>query len=420
MLTMRCLPLIVKKLVSFRVHNINFLKGVAFMQTSKLLPHDTVMLLQPQLVKQFGRAGALLLSQLHYWLNKKNSLGCNHQGNRWIYNTAEEWAEQLQLSARYVRQLFAKMADLGIVKIEKLHKIKSVRTNYYSIDYDQLHKFVGTEDSFANLSAEIITGPLGKNNLIYNDTKITNKDTNKSEDFEKNSKMIGQGGSKTKQVKQVKNLNLKNEKKLDALQEFATTCLAIEKNKRADEANPSMPKTTTAQDMLKVWNDIFAAKSEAKLTKELAPLLVSAFKNKFESNLKNWQNYCDQLKSSSYLMGGSFNLTLGWALRFATIDRIRAGELGVKISPRDTSTGQGAVIDEAQIIQMIKALPDSAISKALRHKISKAIGYAAYYSWFHAAKFCEEGGEIRMVAPNAFVEQYWETNFDWVLGGVEQ
>ena len=69
---------------------------------------------------------------------------------------------------------------------------------------------------------------------------------------------------------------------------------------------------------------------------------------------------------------------------------------------------------------MIEALPDSATAKALRHKIAKAIGSASYHSWFHPAKFCEQNGDIRLVAPNAFVEQYWETHFNWVMRGVRQ
>jgi hypothetical protein len=395
------------------------------MQTFKLVGNDSVLLSQPILIKQFGRSGAQLLSQLHYWLTKNDCLGYNHQGKRWVYNTAEEWGEQLQISARHVRRLISGFVDLGIIKVEKLHKLKSVRTNYYSIDYDQLNNSIGAIENKSNSfnqPQDKMSESLGQNDLIYIQ-KLPNKDFNKSDKFSKNLEVVGQGGienslsqgfCETEQVKQVKNLNLKNEKRLDALQETPTTCSAIEKNK-ADETNLLLPKTATAQDMLKVWNDSFAGKAETKLNKELAPLLVSAFKNKFAGNIANWQYYCDQLKSSSYLMADEFKLTIIWALKFSTIERIRAGELGVKLK---TIEGQGgnsdAPFDDHQINQMIEALEESNQAKQLRHKITKAIGCAAYYSWFHSSKFCEEGGELRMVAPNPFVEMYWETHFDWV------
>ena len=41
------------------------------MQTFKLLPHDSVMLIQPELIEHFGRAGAQFLNQLHYWLEQQ-------------------------------------------------------------------------------------------------------------------------------------------------------------------------------------------------------------------------------------------------------------------------------------------------------------------------------------------------------------
>jgi hypothetical protein len=110
-------------------------------------------------------------------------------------------------------------------------------------------------------------------------------------------------------------------------------------------------------------------------------------------------------------MSESFELNIDWALKFATIERIRAGGLGVKIT-RDER--EGCMVSTAQVEQMIEALADTALAKVVRHKIAKSIGAAAYYSWFHQAKFHEIDGDIRLEASNAFVEQYWETNFPWV------
>lgn len=393
------------------------------MQTFKLVGNDSVLLSQPVLIEHFGRTGAQLLSQLHYWLSKKQDLGSMHNGVRWIYNSAKSWAAQICISERQIERILSRLQTIGVIQTKQLSRNKFDRTNHFTINYAVLEAYIGSDpmEAAGNPIPTKCRSRHRKNDGVYIQ-KLPNKDFNKSDKFSKNLEVVGQGANQeskikkpiSEQVKQVTYLNLKNEKRLDALQETPTICSAIEKNK-ADETNLLLPKTATAQDMLKVWNDSFTSKAETKLNKELAPLLVSAFKNKFESNLKNWQHYCDQLKSSEYLMGEAFKLTLGWALKFVTIDRIGAGELGVKVSPRDISTGQGAVIDKTQIFQIIEALEESDQAKELRHKITKAIGCAAYYSWFHQAKFCEEGGNIRMIAPNSFVEQYWETNFDWIV-----
>ena len=393
------------------------------MQTFKLLSNDSVLLSQPKLIEKFGRTGAQLLSQLHYWLSKKQELGSIHNGVRWIYNSAKSWAAQICISERQIERILSRLQTLGVIQTKQLSRNKFDRTNHFTINYTVLERYIGSDtlEPPENPIPTKCRSRNRKNDGMYIQ-KLPNKDFNKSDKFSKNLEVAWQCVNQeseiknqvSEQVKQVKILNLKNQKRLDALQEIPTTCLTIEKNK-ADETNLLLPKTATAQDMLKVWNDRFAGKAESKLNKELAPLLVSAFKNKFESNLKNWQHYCDQLKSSEYLMGEAFKLTLGWALKFGTIDRIRAGELGVKLKTVEGQGGNSDVpFDDHEINQMIESLGESNQAKELRHKITRAIGCAAYYSWFHSAKFCEEGGGIRMEAPNPFVEMYWETHFDWV------
>ncbi len=388
------------------------------MQTSNTFGNNHVLTCKTSLIDSLGRVEAHLISQILYWI-KNPKCGHQYDGVNWVYNTATEWARQIRFSESSVRRAISKLRKAGIIITKQLSRDRRDRTNYFSINYSALETLINTQ-SDQDLDLSKLAGASCQNERMYNDTKITNKDINKSEGFEKYFKVTGQGGSETEQVKQVKNLNLKNEKKLDALQESATTCLAIEKNK-ANETNPSMAKTSTSQDMLKVWNDSFSGKAETKLNKELAPLLVAAFKTKFASSVENWKTYCNQIKSSSYLMSDPFKLTIAWALKFATIDRITSGDLGVKLN----TIGQGGdknpvPYNEIQISQMIDSLVESTNAKALRHKIAKAIGSALYHSWFHPAKFCEQNGEISLVAPNAFVEEYWETHFNWVLKGVRQ
>lgn len=380
------------------------------MQTFKLLSNDSVLLSQPVLIKQFGRAGAHFLSQLHYWLSKHDFPACHHQGQKWIYNTAEEWAEQLQLSARHVRRLISEFVDLGIIKVAKLHKIKSVRTNYYSIDYDQLNSSI--DQNAYDPTLDKMSGSLGQNVLISMQ-KLSNKDFNKSEPLSNfdglEEKVSSSSYAKTSVDKQVYDLNLKNKKKL-------LTNLQTQRSESVSQTigtRNSVEKTFTAQDMLKLWNGIFPEKAKTKLTKDLAPLLVAAFKQKFAKDLKSWEEYCYQIKSSSYLMGNSFKLNIAWALKFTTIERIRAGELGAN------RVVQGGIQEEPhreqQIEQMIEDLDESPTAKTLRYKIIQAIGHKAYYSWFHQAKFAEEKEGIRLIAPNAFVAQYWDTHFDWLI-----
>jgi len=398
------------------------------MQTCKLLSNDTVLLSQPKLIEEFGRAGAHFLSQLHYWLQHSENLGVVENGVRWIYNSAKDWADQLRLNDKHVQRIVSKLKNIGVIQVRQLSPNRYNRTNYYSINYEVLEQLFELD---APRTAEtFITAKCGNapsQNAAMNIQRLPYKDFNKSEETS--------AYAKASADKQVKDLNLKIKKTetefesnelnsrptapvVTVQQEGPALVVEITQEPQTEGTlTCSKPKTFSAQDMLKIWNASFVGKAEAqtKLTKVLVPLLVAAFKTKFASDLANWQNYCEQLRSSEYLMRDSFKLTIGWALKFATIDRIRAGDLGVKISEAGgCNKTQSSLNSDQQIIQMIDDLAESNTAKALRLKIAQAIGTAAYFSWFHQAKVCDESKALRLVAPNAFVEQYWETHFCWV------
>lgn len=386
------------------------------MQTCKLLRDDTVLLSQPKLIEEFGRAGAQFLSQLHYWLEKSNC-GQQHHGQKWIYNTEASWADQLKLSVRQFRRHVASLTNKGIIFVQKLNPHKSNRTNYFSINYELLNSLLENTENVDFVHEDIMALPSGQNDPFYNDTKTTNKDFNKSDVGKAKPQEIS-CVSQNSQVAQVSDLNIKTQEKLAIKTEVldqVNLAIAAIKLEEIQQENPPV-KTSTAQDMLKIWNENFANKAKTKLSKSLAPLLVAAFKTMFDSDLKNWLKYCEQIRSSSYLMAESFNLNISWALKFAIIERIRAGELGVQmLGFQNQESEDGNVLEQAQIKQMIASLPESSKTKNLRYKIAQVIGYPEYFSWFHQAEFVEQvNGEIKIVAPNAFFENIWEQRYSWV------
>ncbi len=382
------------------------------MQTSRLLEQDVVLLAQPSLIELFGRAGAQFLNQLHYWLENP-SCGENHQGKKWIYNTESAWAEQLKLSTRQFRRYVSSLAQKGIISVAKLHSHKSNRTNYFSINYELLEKLIPVSSCSAKFSQsggfvheDILSAPSGQNGPFYIETKTTNKDFNKSEAESK--KLTGQGTiSEAEQVKQV-DLVKKSISKIEKSR-AGEDGVSLE-----DYSKKQHPKTSTAQDMLKVWNNILGEKAHAEMSKDLAPQLVSAFSTKFEKDLHQWKYYCELIRTSDYLMKKEFKFSIFWALKFSTIDRLGAGELGVKLEkPQEEST----IITEAQVEEKISNLEDSEFVKTLRRKIAEKIGILEYISWFHHAEFLEKDGTIQLIAPNSFVEKTWETRFSWVNKG---
>lgn len=390
------------------------------MQTYKLLSNDSVLLSQPKLIEEFGRAGAHFISQLHYWLTKDTKIGSLHSGVRWIYNSAKDWSQQISISERQMERIISKLLTIGVVQSKRLSKNKFDRTNHYTINYDALNCLIASTTPLE--TAENSRPTLRRNRNRQNDVisiqKLPNKDFNKSESvqsFRGGGEGEGIDSDQVTQVKQVSDLNLKNAESPQIYLE-KTPQNPKQNNEFVNIKTITVAKNSTVQEMLKIWNENFQDKAKTKLTKDLAPLLVAAFKQKFANSLKGWGEYCQQIKSSPYLMGDAFNLNISWALKFFTIERIRAGELGVK-SPEmivEREPNLDKIHSEQQVEQMIETLDESQSAKALRQKIMQAIGHQAYFSWFHQAEFCEKDGAIRLIAPNKFVAQYWETHFEWI------
>lgn len=389
----------------------------------KIIEGDGVLLSQPLLIEQFGRAGAQFLSQLHYWLNHNQKLGTMSNGAKWIYNSAKDWADQLCMSSRTIQRLISSLNNSGVLEIKKLSTNKHNRTNHYTINYEVLENLINNKSKVLEASEKLIAtkcrNASRQSDVMYIQ-RLPNKEINKSE--EKSSKIITNKAlskNSLKQVKELKNINEKNRewckesvsRKIDLTETNKIKNDIDSKQTSKTDVKEDSPKTNTAQAMLKAWNDTFSFSE--KMSRELAPLLVSAYNSKFSKNIEHWQHYLLSIKSSAYLTSEKFNLSIFWALKFSSVDRIRAGEFGVKNELIEQVRVEKTLEEVKLEINHIVNEPKKAIQ--LRYKILDAIGVNEYLAWFHRAKFLENtAGEIYLEACNAFAESIWEQRYSWV------
>lgn len=106
---------------------------------NKLLPDERSISFQPQLAVALGGADeALVLWQLHYWLNHSEN---EHDGYVWVYNSYSDWQENfLWLSEDAIRRIMRKLKDAGLVITANYNKSGFDRTIWYRIDYDKLEE----------------------------------------------------------------------------------------------------------------------------------------------------------------------------------------------------------------------------------------------------------------------------------------
>ncbi|AGV99376.1 phage replication protein [Bacillus thuringiensis serovar morrisoni str. 4AA1] len=111
------------------------MEGATTMQTNLLSSTDT-MIFKPALAKQIGLNEAIVLQQIHYWLEKSNH---NYDGRVWVYNTAEKWNDQFSWwSLSTMKRMFNKLEKEGYLLTGNYNKKGFDRTKWYSIDYERL------------------------------------------------------------------------------------------------------------------------------------------------------------------------------------------------------------------------------------------------------------------------------------------
>nr|HAM4953503.1 transcriptional regulator [Escherichia coli] len=102
---------------------------------SLLMPSRPIVI-NPDLAYSIGLNEAIALQQVNYWL-KETTSGLERDGERWIYNTNEQWLEQFPFwSESTLKRTFTRLKTLGVLKIEQLNKSQRDMTNYYTINYE--------------------------------------------------------------------------------------------------------------------------------------------------------------------------------------------------------------------------------------------------------------------------------------------
>lgn len=119
------------------------------MKNILLTNQEYPLIASPQLAKELGTAAATFLQKLHFLISEtrkyKQKMNLTvHQNRKWWFHTFEEWQSTLGLfSVSTIKRAVAKLKELGLIEINKLSKIKSMRVNYYTINYKKLKALFG-------------------------------------------------------------------------------------------------------------------------------------------------------------------------------------------------------------------------------------------------------------------------------------
>jgi hypothetical protein len=367
---------------------------------TKALTTDSVLIIQPCISRALGKSTAIFLQQVHYWLHANDGVGRVIHGTKWIHNSLEQWQKNISiLSVSTIKRSIQKLRSLNILMVDHFGYKKSDRTNWYSINYKQLLKFI-----------QSLSDQQGRRKL-KNDHTLPSDQEGKDEDFSNNNQLkMNQSLGHFEPMYNTKITNKENtnksEKKIDNLNE---------EEKQTDEVK----KNYLAHQLLNVWNEEVGSKLKmSQMTKERARYLVAAYKTKFQSCMDQWRFFCRKITSSDFLMGrikSSFQITIDWALKFHTIQRILEGSLGVQFKGEPLNK---IICSQEQVLGDIKQTQEDDWIKDFRQRIVQILGHATYYSWFRQIKFSKNDGVIMMDTPSKFIADYVQSNLLPSIQGV--
>jgi len=102
-------------------------------------------LINTKLACVIGLNEAIVLQQLHYWIEKNKSKGVNLRDDRvWTFSSTQEYRDRdfPFWSINTVRRTFTSLADMGILIKGNYNKLKIDKTLWYAIDYCVLEKLI--------------------------------------------------------------------------------------------------------------------------------------------------------------------------------------------------------------------------------------------------------------------------------------
>lgn len=106
-------------------------------QEMSLLISEPPLQVLPTLARLIGLNEAIILQQVHYWLQRSNNV---RDGYRWVYNSYPEWYKQMPIwkSETTMRTAFKNLEKQGLLITANYNKAKFDKTKWYRINYEKL------------------------------------------------------------------------------------------------------------------------------------------------------------------------------------------------------------------------------------------------------------------------------------------
>lgn len=367
---------------------------------SPLLINEPPLQILPTLALKLGLNEAIILQQIHYWLNPKFNKN-QFDGRLWVYNTYEQWQQQFPFwGEKTIRRVIANLEEAKVLISFVTRDFKKVK--YYSIDYDQLEKLSSKQEKNEEFPSNF---PSGQNDQI---------DLPKRADREGQNDQIDLVKLTTFSITENTHENtLHHHDDLPKMRD------EIEKEDGEDDE-----KEITFLEMLQIWNESVQIPLNGMKVTHLTPQRKESLSHIFNlfmgRQIDAWQAYCHQIAKCRFLMGensSGFKVSLDWAIIPENVHKVMEGFFYDKKSSCSAQPMVAKALDSTEVyLQQIKEKAanhphQEAWIAISRHLITK-IGQPLYEAWFATAEVTSLSKDnLCLQTETAFFKDYISTHF---------
>lgn len=361
-----------------------------------LLINEPPLQVLPTLALKLGLNEAIILQQIHYWLNPK--FNKNHfDGRLWVYNTYEQWQQQFPFwGEKTIRRAIANLEEAKVLSSFVTRDFKKIK--YYSIDYRQLEKLSSQEEKHKEFLDNF---PSGQNDRI---------------DLPKRADRGGQND-------QIDPVNLTTFYITENTQENTLHHYSdLPKRKEEVEKEDEDKKEITFRKMLQIWNESVQSPLNGMKISHLTPQrkerLSQVFSLFMGRQMDTWQTYCHQIVGCRFLMGensSGFKVSLDWAITLENVHKVMEGffydkKISCFSQPVVTKTSDSDYLQK--IKEKTKHHPHQEAWIVISRYLVAKVGQSLYEAWFATAEVTNLSKDnLCLQTETAFFKDYISAHF---------
>ena len=353
---------------------------------SKLIINENPLLILPSLAVAIGLNEAIILQQIHYWLDPRINNN-KKMGKLWVYNTYNQWSKQFPFwSEVTIRRSIKSLEDKQLLISDYFNQSAFSNQKWYTIDYTVL--------------SELEYSLKEKQSIITSDHFDHTPDQNDQ---------IERSNRSSSPIKVISsNIDTKNTTKNTKKSSLSLDSSSKINNNFETKINFSTPEKENEREneMLKIWNEVVEEKNEAKikLTPKREQLLNLRLKDFFNDDISEWKNFCKKIASSKFLMGEitKFKVQLDWTLIEDNLLKIIENSYGIG----------DRLVDNDNSVNVIEEVVNDPIWRRVREELKNQLGEGMFKSWISKLSFQIISENVaHFIVPTKFIKEWIITNF---------